>query len=46
VHLFSKVDLGTEKDVHFEDMNEYMQIMDDMSLTHINNKEKKNEKAV
>jgi len=44
--LFSKVDLGAEKDVHFEDMNEYMKILDDISLTYINNTETKNEQAV
>ena len=46
VELFSKTDFGAEKDVHFEDMNEYMKILDDISLTYINNMEPKNEKAV
>ena len=45
VDLFSTVDLGAEKDVHFEDMNEYMQILDDISLTYINTKETNNEKT-
>ncbi len=45
VELFSKVDLGAEKDIHFEDMNEYMQILDDISLTYINNKETTHEQT-
>ena len=44
--LFSKIDFGAEKDVHFEDMNEYMHILDDISLTNINKMETKNEKTV
>jgi len=46
VDLFSKIDFGAEKDVHIEDMNEYMQILDDISLTNLNKMETKNEKAV
>ncbi len=46
LNLFTKIDFGVEKDVHFEDMNEYMHIMDDMSLNYINKEEIKDEKAV
>lgn len=46
VGLFSKIDFGAEKDVHSEDMNTYMEILDDISLTKINKTETKNEKAV
>ena len=45
VNLFSKIDLGEEKDIHVEDMNEYMKILDDISLTYIKNKETTNEKT-
>jgi hypothetical protein len=45
VDLFSKIDLGEEKDIHVEDMNEYMKILDDISLTYIKNKETTNEKT-
>jgi hypothetical protein len=43
IELFSKVDLGAEKDIHNDDMNAYMQILDDISLTYIKTKETQNE---